>query len=110
MWVGQLDRRITIEAPTITQDAYGAAVTSWRLFAVVWANMQDTMPSRSEAVTQGVLSQAKNQTRIRFRYISTFTSAMRIVHDGVTYNVVGGPAEIGGRKEYIEIVVEEFSS
>lgn len=105
-----LDRRIAIEAPTTTQDAYGSAVTTWSVMAVVWANIQDVLPSRSEALLNGSLKQAKQQTRIRIRYLAALNSEQRILHDGTTYQIIGGPAEIGGRKEYQEIVVEEFSS
>ncbi len=110
--IGQLDRRIIIEQPVISQDAYGAAVKTWLPFVTLWANVQDALPSQSEAVKQG-LSIATNQTRIRFRYFPGVTSAMRVTIRGEyprVLQIVGGPAEIGGRKEYIEIVVEEFSS
>lgn len=112
MNIGPLDRRITIEYPSVTADEYGAPVTAWRTLATVWANVQDVLPSRSEAVTQQVLNQAKNQTRIRFRYRSDVNSAMRIVLRGATdrvFNIVGGPSEIG-RHEYMEVVGEVYAT
>ena len=112
MNIGRLDQRIVIEHPVITQDDYGASVTTWTITATIWANVQDVLPSRSEAVTSQVLSQAKNQTRIRFRYRSDVTSASRIVMRGITdkvYNIVGGPSEIG-RHEYMEVIGEVYSS
>lgn len=108
--IGQMDRRITIQKAVITQDGYGAAVTTWKHFATVWANKQDALPSRAESVTQGVLKQAVNQTRFRFRYIDGLDSSMRIEHDGVVYNIVGGPAEIGDRLMYQEIMAERYAA
>ena len=107
MNIGQMDKRINIERAFITQDGYGAAVTTWMNFATVWANKQDALPSRAESVIQGVLKQAANQTRFRFRYIEGLDSSMRIEHDGVVYNIVGGPAEIGERLMYQEIMVAD---
>lgn len=109
--IGSLDRRISIEYPVITQDAYGAAITSWAMLATVWANVQDMLPSRSEAVTKG-LELAKNQTRIRFRYLPAVTSGMRIIIKGASdrvMQIVGGPSEIG-RHEFMEVVAEDYSS
>lgn len=107
----KLDKRIYIEYPVLTQDAYGAAVTTWKILGVTWANVEDVIPSRSESVKQG-LSMAKNQTRFRFRYRSDVTSAMRFVIRGdtdVVYSIVGGPAELG-RRQYTECVGEVYSS
>jgi len=104
-----LDRRIGIERPTITKDSYGAVVTTWALLATVWAEVVDELPSRSEAVEQG-LATAKNRTRIRFRYRSDVTSDMRVTIRGATdriFNIIGGPAEIG-RHEYCEVMCEEY--
>lgn len=105
-----LDKRITIRYPAITLDDYGAPVTTWKLLATVWADMQDALPSRSESVTQGVLKQGKDQTRIRVRHIPTLDSSMHVEHDGVVYNIVGGPAVMGTRKEYQEIMVERYTT
>lgn len=105
-----MDRRITIERAVIAQDEYGSAITTWTNFATVWANKQDALPSRAESVTQGVLKQAANQTRFRFRYIEGLDSSMRIEHNGILYNIVGGPAEIGDRKMYQEIMAERYAA
>ena len=84
----------------------GSPLTGYR-----WpAQVQDALPSRSESVAQG-LAVARNQTRIRFRYPPhvTVTSDMRVILHGdadVIYQIVGGPAEIGGRRDGMEIVCE----
>ena len=112
MNVGQLDRRISIEKKVVSKDPdYGTEVIAWALLAAPWANVQDVLPSRSESVQQG-LETARNQVRIRFRYRSDVTSAMRIIIRGATdrvLQIVGGPAELG-RHEYTEIVCEAYSS
>lgn len=109
---GALDRLIQIDDVVTTQDAYGAAIKSWSPLATIWANVQDVLPSRSEAVKQG-LAMARNQTRIRFRYRSDINSEMRITLFGdvdILYQIVAGPAEVLGRKKFIEVVCERYSS
>ncbi len=121
---GSLDRMVTVEYPVKTQDAvYGTELITWLplvrdgvgspiIGVRFWAEVQDALPSRSEAVTQG-LAVARNQTRMRLRWRDDITSAMRVTLHGDTdtiYQIVGGPADFGGRKELIEIVCERYSS
>lgn len=108
--IGQLDRRISIKRAVVSKDDYGAAVVTWTTFATVWANMQDALLSRAESVTQGALKQAVNQTRFRFRYLADLDSSMRIEHNDVVYNIVGGPAEIGDRRMYQEVMAERYAA
>ena len=37
---GSLNSRVTIETPTMTQDAAGQAIPSWSTLATVWANIR----------------------------------------------------------------------
>lgn len=77
-----------------------------------WAEMQDVMPSRSEAVKQG-LAVARNQTRCRMRWRDDVDSSMRVTwhrETDVVYAIIAGPADLGGRKEEIEMVLERYSS
>lgn len=120
---GKTRRRITIEQKQITQDAsYGTELVTWiPLVAQAGsptvaekfdAEIQDVLPSRSEAVAQG-LALARNQTRLRMRWRSDVTSDMRVIVHGdsdVYYQIIAGPAEVGGRKEQIEMMLERFSS
>lgn len=115
-----LDRLITVEYPAIATD--GTQTPTWTplVYAVgspavaekFPAEVQDVMPSRVEGVNQGVVL-ARNQTRVRMRWRSDITPAMRITVHGEAdrvLQIIGGPAEIGGRKQYIELLCEEISS
>lgn len=104
-----LDRRIRIESVALSTDAtYQTPVKTWTLVASVYAEMQAVPPSRSEAVRQG-LQLARNQVRCRIRWRDGLDSSMRVVWDGANFNIVGGPAELG-RREYLEMVLESYSS
>ena len=120
---GTLTRLITVERQQIVQDAnYGSQVVTWVPLAVLpgsppvaerfWAEVQDALPSRSESVMQGV-AVARNQTRVRIRWRSDIDSSMRITVHGdadVIYQIVGGPAEIRGRRRMLEMMCERYSS
>lgn len=118
-----LDRQITIKQKSVTQNStFGTQIVSWVPLSYLpgspavaeryWAELQDVRPSRSESVRQG-LNVARNQTRCVIRWRSDVDSSMRVTVHGdsdVDYQIVGGPAEIGGRKGYIEMVIERVSS
>lgn len=116
-----LDREITVEQKSVTQDStFGTEVVTWIALSYLPgsplvaerfpAEIQDVMPSRSESVQQG-LQQARNQTRCRMRYRTDIDSSMRVTIHGDTdrvMQIVAGPAEIGGRREYIELMLERY--
>jgi head-tail adaptor len=120
---GKLDRQILVERKVSTVDpVFGTAVVSWEALSFLpgsppvperyWAEVLDALPSRSEAVQQG-LQVARNQSRIRMRWRDDIDSSMRITVFGDTnrmYQIVAGPAEIAGRKGMLEMVVERYSS
>lgn len=98
-----------IEYKSVTQDAtYGTESITWAVKAVVWAELQDILPSRAESVTNNI-NVAVNRTRVRMRYRDDIDSAMRFIARGFTYQFVAGPAMIG-RNEYMEFVAERYST
>lgn len=113
MNIGALNSRVLIEYPVAAQDPeFGTPVITWVELATVWAEVQDVMPSRSEAVKQGLVT-ARNQTRIRYRYRTDVTSAMRMTVKGApdrVLQIIAGPAAIGRRHEASEVVCESVSS
>ena len=72
----------------------------------------DDFPSRSEAVRMG-LAVARNQTRCRMPWRDDVDSSMRVTwhrDSDVVYSIVAGPADFGGNKEAIELMLERYSS
>ncbi len=118
----QHDRQITIERPTTVDGEFGPTAGPWVPLVALsgsptvaerfWAEVQDVLPSRSEAVKQG-LAVARNQTRLRMRWRDDIDSSMRVTVHGDAdrvYQIVAGPAEIEGRKARIEMMLERYSS
>lgn len=105
----RLDKRCRIEYKSVTNDStYGTEVIAWALLAVVWCEVHDVLPSRSEAV-EAQINVSKNPARWRARHRTDIDSSMRIVIDGTVYQIVSGPASIDNKK-YIECMIEEYSS
>jgi SPP1 family predicted phage head-tail adaptor len=105
-----MDRRIRIERKVAAPDAtYGPGPYTWELVATVWAEVQDGLPSRSESVRSG-LAQGRQQTRVRIRHRNDIDSSMRIVAGARVLQIIGGPAEIGGRRAFIELVCEAYTT
>jgi SPP1 family predicted phage head-tail adaptor len=84
MRAGKLNKRITIQAVTESQDATGEIVTTWANFAIVWASVVDI--SGREFIAAGA-NQNEVQTRIIIRKLSGVVPSMRVVHGSVTYSI-----------------------
>lgn len=84
MNAGELNHRVTIQAQTSTQDAYGGAVTTWATFATVWASKKDLTGREflAAAATQNSV-----QTKFTIRLLAGVLPSMRITHGADVYNI-----------------------
>jgi head-tail adaptor len=105
---GSLRHRIRIEQPVPDDSLDGAGSGSWKLVAEVWASVTDALPSRGERLAEGI-NVATRPARVRMRFRTDVTAAMRFVLDGRVMQIVAGPAEIGW-KDGLEFMVEEYGS
>jgi head-tail adaptor len=118
---GLLDREVSIEYPAKSTDSTTQTqVVSWLPLvttdsppvAVRWmAQVQDMIPSKSEALQQGVV-RATNKVRVRMRWRSGINATMRVrvYGDGERLlRIIGGPAMLG-RKDAMELLCEDFSA
>lgn len=117
----QLDRQVTVEQKSVTQDAtYGTDVVTWEPLAVLpgspvvaekfWAEVTD-MTGR-EASEQG-LAMSRGPKKVTIRYRADIDSSMRvIVHGDVdeVCQITAPPIEIGGRKQWLQLLCERISS
>lgn len=105
---GSLNRLIRIERPVADTSFDGAGSGTWELVTLVWANVQDALPSRAERLADG-LNIASRPARVRMRYRTDITPDMRILTGDRVMQIVAGPAEMGNR-EGIEVMAEDYSS
>lgn len=114
MNTGPLDRRVIIEQKIVTQDSiFGTDVINWIPLMTVWGNVMDVRPSREESVTDGALSMRATRSKIIVRWNKNITADCRIrlnYPSERTLQIIGGPVEIGGRRAFMEMMCEEYSS
>lgn len=113
--IGKLNKRIRFlrKASSGQDPTFGKDQFEWTPLVEVWANVQDVMPSRDEALLDDVVLMSSIKSRIRFRWRDTITADMRVIvlHSiERTMEIIGGPVEIAGRRRYMEILCEEISS
>ncbi len=94
---GQLDRRITIQTPTLSQNAEGAAVPSYSTFAEVWARKEDL---RGEELFAAQKEDAEVTTRWTIRHLTGLRNDMRISYGGNYYDIIS-ILEIGRREGFL---------
>lgn len=80
----RLRHRVTIEQRTQTRDEFGGVVESWETVAIVPA---EVWPLSGREFVAAQAEQAGVTTRITIRYQAGIEPAMRITHDGRTYNI-----------------------
>jgi SPP1 family predicted phage head-tail adaptor len=95
-----LDRRLTIQVPTVTKDSMGGEVTTWGVHAVVWASV---IPVRGGERFLAAQRTAEAEVKFTIRF-SEITETARIVYDGAVYDILN-VAEIG-RGEWTEILAK----
>ena len=91
----KMDRRITIESRTLTQDAAGGNVETWAVLAYSWAEQVAQRGKESE--TAGA-DRAENATMWRVRYKSFLTgvsasSGYRITYKSEVFNITHAKEE-----------------
>lgn len=98
--IGELDRRIIIESPTLTSNNYGESTETWATAYTVWAKvawMRSNEKEQSQEIT--------NITDVIF-YIRnlgvTILSTYRINWDS-KYYYIQGIKEIDGRDAFLEL-------
>jgi len=88
----ELRHRVDVQQLTTEQDSdTGAVEESW--LSIMPAGTEGTMPARIEAVTgkefvSSQAVQAQVTTRIKIRRWPEIQPRMRVVHEGLSYNIV----------------------
>src|SRR5690606_29910632 len=86
METGNLDRQVTLETYTAGRDEYGGTTEEWGSPEKVWANVR--FPTAREAF-QGDQLTAVQSAVFTIRHREGVTPKMRVILDGLTYNITG---------------------
>lgn len=80
-----LNRRVTIQSRTISQDAEGVPTETWANLATVWAAVE---PISGREYFQAATVQSEVTARIRIRYRSGIVSNMRVLYGSRVFEIV----------------------
>lgn len=99
---GRLDRRVQIQAPTVTRGELGGAEETWATLATVWAQVR-TLNGKETVIAQQVQSQASVVVTLRYR--TDVEARQRVILDDGRVASIAWYAEIG-RKEGLALYCE----
>jgi head-tail adaptor len=99
--------RVRIEQPVPDDSLDGAGSGSWTLLEEIWAEVQDVLPSRGEKIADGI-NVAARPARVRIRYRTDVTPAMRFVWGARVMQIIAGPAVLGDR-DGVEFMAEDYN-
>lgn len=81
---GSLNTTVVIQQRASGQDAAGQPSATWDTVATVWANVRH--PTGNEAM-RADKDISINSVRVRIRYRTDVTPAMRLTHGSATYQI-----------------------
>lgn len=114
MKIRQLDSRIEIQQKVTAKSATsGRPVGAWLTIATVWASVLDQRPGRDESLASRAVEVSKLRAEIQIRWNPNLTADCRIHIKKPrerTLQVISPPAEIGGRRAFMEFMAEEVST
>lgn len=92
--IGAMDRRITLQTNTPTQNASGESVGSWADVATVWAQVIGLSATEQHEDDQ---EHATAQSEFRIRWRAGIDAGSRVLFDGTVYDITG-VGEVGRRE------------
>jgi len=105
---GALNRRVTLQSPTITQDTMGGEVATWADVATVWAYI-NPLAGHELVNAQAVYAEVTHLMVIRWQSIFADPQAvarMRVVYAGRHFNI-GSAIDIDMAHRWIALSVQE---
>ena len=104
MQIGQLDRRIILESPTLVANSYGEETITWSEYLTVWANIEWNGGSEKEesdkltATTKVVFTVRNLGNDVDETYRVLYKSK---------YYYIQAINEIDGREMFLELLTEQ---
>ena len=104
--VGDMRRRVALQAATDALDDYGQAIRTWATYATVWASVVSTPGNEP----QSALMQSSVTTyTVTMRYRTDVLPIHRMIYGDITLNIVG-ISTIDGLNEHLRITAVQVES
>ena len=108
--IGRLDKRITFLKETETEGTFGQSKKTFTPYKTVWATVKGL---RGAEYYEALRVRPEMTYKITCRYVKGITSEMRIQYKahGETkiFEIVGGPNDVNGAGEILEIHAKEYT-
>lgn len=101
-YIGNLNRRITIQRRTVTVDSHGGRVESYFNLATVWASLDHPQTGSGEDMANALKIATQNTVFVIWKRDVQFTD--RITYNGNVYDITR-IAEIG-LNQYLQLTAE----
>lgn len=96
MRAGNLNRQIEIlTLSDSTPNKYNETPSEWEVLETVWAEKKDV---RGKEFVAAGAEAALHETVFKIRYSNTITAADRVKYDGVVFEIISPPVELGNRE------------
>lgn len=102
--LSQLNRRVALEAQTLTPDGGGGYIANWDLIATVWAAIE---PVSGTEVFGPDASEARVQYRISIRRRSDVFAGMRL-NDGGRHFTIKAVLDDGPQSQFFNLLTEKI--
>lgn len=99
MKLGKLDKRAAFQSETRTPDGMGGNSRTWATDFTLWAQLK---PKAGREVLTGTQQVHVQTNELVIRYRTDITTAMRVIIEGVTYNIQSF-ADMDSTKRYLTL-------
>ena len=101
--IGSLDKRVTLQYPTMVADGMGGFTETWTTAATVWGSIWPV--SASEQVKAGTQTMVASH-QIRIRYRTVLRASWRVLYNGRYFSIVSitDPSE---KHEWLDLLCKE---
>lgn len=105
--IANMNRKISFEVPTTVKTAMGAPQKGFVFSFYAWASRKQIGTGNEQYVNDRLISPYGYSYRTHYRNRSWINETMRIVDDGIVYNILSiNPDEL---KMFIDIIVEKIT-
>lgn len=100
--ISAMSTRVTLQSPTIAEDAGGAQKPAWTTEKTVWA---ERINAHGDELIAGDTAQASQTAQLRMRYYNAVLSTWRVLIDGQAWQIIAPPDHIRDGNRYTELLV-----
>lgn len=106
MPAGALTQRLTLLAPTVTEDEHGQRVETYAQVAVVWAAV---LSVRTQDQLAAQARDAVAEQRFRLRWRADVQGTWRVQWRGLTFEVLGVPVDVAGARVALDLLCRSLT-